>query len=187
MKRVTGIGGIFFKAENPKKLYEWYDKHLGIKSDPNQGAMLHWREDENPDRRGMTVWAIFKNDTKYFEPSRAPFMLNYRVDDMDGLLQALKAGERPAADHQLRRSCGSGGEQSAASSGLAGFSRQHFRIDPYLARRVRPHWRTASLGPEHWQARLAAQFQDNALGAATSHGREYSLRRRHSGSSVQGI
>jgi predicted enzyme related to lactoylglutathione lyase len=91
MKRVTGIGGIFFKAENPKKLYEWYDKHLGIKGDPNTGAMLHWREDENPERRGMTVWSIFGKDTKYFEPSRAPFMLNYRVDDLDGLLAALKA------------------------------------------------------------------------------------------------
>ncbi len=92
MKRVTGIGGIFFKAENPKKLYEWYEKHLGIKSDPNAGgAMLHWREDENPERRGTTVWAIFKKDTQYFGPSGAPFMLNYRVDDLDGLLEALKA------------------------------------------------------------------------------------------------
>src|SRR5579863_9190727 len=90
MKRVTGIGGIFFKAENPEKLYEWYEKHLGIKSGPQgQGAMLHWREDENPERRGMTVWALFEKHSKYFNPSRSSFMLNYRVDDLDGLLKAL--------------------------------------------------------------------------------------------------
>jgi predicted enzyme related to lactoylglutathione lyase len=92
VKRVTGIGGIFFQAENPGKLYAWYEKHLGIRSEPNgQGAMLHWREDENPERRGMTVWALFEKNSKYFEPSRAPFMLNYRVDDLDALLEALRA------------------------------------------------------------------------------------------------
>jgi predicted enzyme related to lactoylglutathione lyase len=92
VKRVTGIGGIFFKAENPKELYQWYQKHLGIRSEPNgQGAMLRRREDENPERRGMTIWALFEKNTKYFEPSRAPFMLNYRVDDLDALLEALRA------------------------------------------------------------------------------------------------
>ncbi len=92
MKRVTGIGGIFIKAEHPGRLYEWYEKHLGIVSGPNgQGAMLHWREDENPERRGMTVWALFEKNSKYFEPSPAPFMLNYRVDDLDALLEALRA------------------------------------------------------------------------------------------------
>jgi len=91
MKRVTGVGGIFFKAENPEKLYEWYEKHLGIKREPHGGgAELHWREDENPERRGTTVWALFKKDSKYFDPSHAPFMLNYRVDDLDALLEALK-------------------------------------------------------------------------------------------------
>jgi predicted enzyme related to lactoylglutathione lyase len=92
VKRVTGIGGIFFQAENPGRLYEWYEKHLGIKNEPHgQGAMLHWREDENPERRGTTVWALFEKHSKYFEPSRAPFMLNYRVDDLDALLEALRA------------------------------------------------------------------------------------------------
>jgi predicted enzyme related to lactoylglutathione lyase len=91
VKRVTGIGGIFFKADNPKKLYEWYEKHLGIKSEPGVGAMLHWREDENPERRGMTILALFEKHSKYFEPSTAPFMLNYRVDDLDALLEALRA------------------------------------------------------------------------------------------------
>jgi hypothetical protein len=61
VKRVTGIGGIFFKAENPQTLYEWYEKHLGIVSEPNgQGAMMHWREGRKPERRGMTVWALLK-------------------------------------------------------------------------------------------------------------------------------
>lgn len=92
MQRVTGIGGIFFKAESPDKLYDWYEKHLGIKREPHgQGAMLHWRDAENLERRGVTVWAIFKKETKYFDPSRAPFMLNYRVDDLDALLEALRA------------------------------------------------------------------------------------------------
>jgi predicted enzyme related to lactoylglutathione lyase len=92
MKRVTGIGGIFFKADHPEQLYQWYEKHLGIKREPHgQGAVLHWREDENPERRAVTSWSIFSRQTKYFEPSRAPFMLNYRVDDLDGLLEALRA------------------------------------------------------------------------------------------------
>jgi predicted enzyme related to lactoylglutathione lyase len=92
VKRVTGIGGIFFKAENPGKLYKWYEEHLGIKSEPNgAGAMLHWREDDNPERRGMTIWSLFDKNTKYFEPSRAPFMLNYRVEDLDALLALLRA------------------------------------------------------------------------------------------------
>jgi predicted enzyme related to lactoylglutathione lyase len=89
MKRVTGIGGIFFKAENPKELYEWYEKHLGIQSQPNgAGAMLHWREDENPERRGLTVWALFEKHSKHFGSA---FMLNYRVDNLDALLEALRA------------------------------------------------------------------------------------------------
>jgi predicted enzyme related to lactoylglutathione lyase len=90
MKRVTGIGGIFFKSDNPKKLYQWYERHLGIKSDPNAGgAMFHWREDEDSSKKAMTIWSIFPAATKYFDPSRSSFMLNYRVDDMDGLLKAL--------------------------------------------------------------------------------------------------
>jgi predicted enzyme related to lactoylglutathione lyase len=92
VKRVTGIGGIFFKADNPQSLYEWYDKHLGIKGGPGgQPAMLHWREAEDPERRGVTVWSLFKKDTEYFAPSRSPFMLNYRVDDLEALLEALRA------------------------------------------------------------------------------------------------
>jgi len=92
MKRVTGIGGIFFKGKDQKKLSEWYAKHLGLKEDAEgQGVLLRWRDVENPERVGMTVWSVFKEDTKYFEPSHAPFMINYRVDDLDALLEALRA------------------------------------------------------------------------------------------------
>ena len=60
MKRVTGIGGVFFKAEDPEKLYGWYEKHLGLKREPHgQGVMLHWRDPENPEPTGgMTVWSL---------------------------------------------------------------------------------------------------------------------------------
>jgi len=89
MKRVTGIGGIFFKAEHPTQLYLWYEKHLGIVRDPHAGgAMFRWQETGGAE--GMTIWSLFPRDTKYFAPSGAPFMINYRVDDMGALLEALK-------------------------------------------------------------------------------------------------
>ena len=92
MKRVTGIGGIFFKADNPRTLSAWYEKHLGLASGPGgQGGMFHWRDDENPERRGMTVWSLFEKQSNYFDPSSAQFMVNYRVDDLDALLNALRA------------------------------------------------------------------------------------------------
>ena len=92
MKRVTGIGGIFFKSDDPERLYQWYEKHLGIVREPHgQGATFHWREAGNPEDDAVTAWAIFPSKTKYFDPSRAGHMVNYRVDDMDSLLAALKA------------------------------------------------------------------------------------------------
>jgi catechol 2,3-dioxygenase-like lactoylglutathione lyase family enzyme len=92
MKRVTGIGGIFFKARDPQKLYEWYEEHLGIKREAHgQGATFRWRGEGDPGTsEGMTVWAIFPEGAEYFKSSRANFMLNYRVDDLDALLEALK-------------------------------------------------------------------------------------------------
>ncbi len=91
MKRVTGIGGIFFKSDNPAELYAWYEKHLGIVCEEHgSGAMFPWRDGEEGQSTGMTVWAIFPRDTRYFDPSRSGWMINYRVADLDGLLQALK-------------------------------------------------------------------------------------------------
>ena len=89
MGRVTGLGGVFFKSDDPERLYAWYESHLGIKREEG-GVMFHWR-DKDTNEAGMTVWALFKKDTKYFDPGRAPFMINYRVDDLDALLTRLRA------------------------------------------------------------------------------------------------
>jgi len=86
--RILGIGGIFFKSANQPHMREWYAKHLGL-ADSGQGAMLPWREKDNPESEQMTVWSIFPGNTKYFEPSSASFMVNYIVDDLDALLDRL--------------------------------------------------------------------------------------------------
>ncbi len=92
--RVVGIGGVFFKSENQQQLKEWYATHLGL-ADNGQGVMLRWRERDNPENERTTAWSIFPSTTKYFDPSPAPFMLNYIVDDMDALLDRLaKEGVR---------------------------------------------------------------------------------------------
>src|SRR5271167_4324741 len=89
MKRVIGLGGIFFKAKDPKALYEWYRKHLGIESNAGSGAM--WRDADHPEIPGCNVFAIFPADTTYFAPSDSRFMINFRVDNLDELLTALRA------------------------------------------------------------------------------------------------
>ncbi len=90
MKRVIGLGGIFFKARDPKALYEWYRIHLGIESAADgSGAM--WRDADHPEIPGCNVWAIFPQDTKYFAPSESAFMINFRVDNLDELVTALRA------------------------------------------------------------------------------------------------
>ena len=89
MKRVTGLGGVFFKSQNKDTLTQWYRERLGIEAD-EYGFMFQWREAEKPENKGYTVWSPFKDDTKYFEPSTKPYMLNFRVDDLEGLLCALR-------------------------------------------------------------------------------------------------
>ena len=89
MKRVTGIGGVFFKAQDPNAMKEWYRKHLGIDAG-DYGATFDWRETEDPQKEGQTVWTLFPNDTKYFAPSTSPFMINYRVEDLHGLVAMLR-------------------------------------------------------------------------------------------------
>ena len=91
MKRVTGIGGVFFKARDPKALGEWYARHLGIDVEEWGGAAFKWVTPENPSGTGSTVWSPFKEDTGYFAPSTASFMVNYRVEDLHALLAALRA------------------------------------------------------------------------------------------------
>ena len=87
MAKVTGIGGIFFKARDPKALAAWYATHLGLPLTDFGGAMFA----EDSERPGCTLWTPFAEDTKYFAPSDKPFMLNFRVDDLDGLLAQLRA------------------------------------------------------------------------------------------------
>ncbi len=89
--RVTGIGGIFFKATDPAALGAWYRTHLGIGVEAWGGTAFSWREDDAPERKGSTVWSPFKPETTYFAPSDKPFMVNYRVDDLDAVRAALIA------------------------------------------------------------------------------------------------
>lgn len=89
--RVTGIGGIFFKATNPKRLQAWYKKHLRLPLDPTWGGCsFEWREAKNPKKKGSTIWSAFDADTAYFKPSKKPFMINYRVANLKRVLAALK-------------------------------------------------------------------------------------------------
>jgi predicted enzyme related to lactoylglutathione lyase len=87
MAKVTGLGGIFFKARDPKALGEWYAKHLGLPVSNFGGAMF--AEDEK--RPGVTLWTPFKQDTDKFSPSTKEFMLNFRVDDLHALLAQLRS------------------------------------------------------------------------------------------------
>ena len=88
-KRVTGIGGIFFKCDNPASVREWYAKHLGL-SGEQYGSVFEWRELDAPEKLGQTVWNPFAANTKYFEPSGKDFMFNYRVENLEWLLSELK-------------------------------------------------------------------------------------------------
>ncbi len=90
MRRVIGIGGIFFKANNPKKLKEWYSNHLGITASDESGTVFEWRSEESPEQKGHTVWSVMSSTTKYFEPSKASFMFNYRVENLAWLLEQLR-------------------------------------------------------------------------------------------------
>jgi predicted enzyme related to lactoylglutathione lyase len=91
MARVTGIGGIFFLSNGDHKaLSAWYQKHLGIALEDWGGAILRWPADTAEDK-GLTVWNVAAKDSKWFAPSNARFMINYRVDDMAGLVAQLKS------------------------------------------------------------------------------------------------
>jgi predicted enzyme related to lactoylglutathione lyase len=89
MKKVTGIGGIFFKCKDTGKMKEWYKTHLGLDAGP-YGASFEWREAEDPTKKGSTQWSPFAETTKYFEPSSKDFMINYRVENLEALVEQLK-------------------------------------------------------------------------------------------------
>ena len=88
-KRVTGIGGIFFKCKDPKKMTEWYKTHLGLETNP-YGATFEWYQNADGKKKGQTQWTPFPEKTKYFEPSTADFMINYRVENLEALVEELK-------------------------------------------------------------------------------------------------
>lgn len=90
MKRVTGIGGIFFHAKDPVALRAWYQRHLGIDVQVWGGAAFTWTDDAGQPTGGTTIWSIGANDSDHFAPGSASFMVNYRVDDLAPLLQALR-------------------------------------------------------------------------------------------------
>ncbi len=89
MKRVTGLGGVFFKSKDPAAMKKWYADHLGIESGEHGGG-FHWREKENPEKEGFTAWSIFDEKDNYFVPSESRFMLNYRVENLEELLKKLE-------------------------------------------------------------------------------------------------
>ena len=90
MAKVTGLGGLFFKAEDTDKTREWYSRHLGIPFTEWGGWGWEWRHRDEPEHVGRTEWAPFKADTEYMNPSDKPFMMNFRVDDLDALIEQLK-------------------------------------------------------------------------------------------------
>ncbi len=90
MKRVTGIGGIFFKAKDAQALREWYQRHLGIELEPWGGSAFRWTDAQGQPFNGTTVWNVFEAGSDYFAPSKSPFMINYRVDDLHAVLKDLR-------------------------------------------------------------------------------------------------
>jgi predicted enzyme related to lactoylglutathione lyase len=91
MKRVTGIGGVFFQAKDPATLRTWYKTHLGIDVQSWGGAAFAWVDADGKPVNGTTAWSIGTADGSGYGPAKSPFMINYRVDDLAALLQALRA------------------------------------------------------------------------------------------------
>lgn len=89
MKKVTGIGGIFFKSSDPARIKDWYHKNLGLVVDA-YGSPFEFRNANDPDQINYLQWSPFKDDTNYFEPSKKEFMINYRVADLEALVVELK-------------------------------------------------------------------------------------------------
>jgi predicted enzyme related to lactoylglutathione lyase len=89
MRKVTGIGGIFFKCKDPRKMREWYQTHLGLNTN-QYGTVFEWRQGTDTTKKGFTQWSPFTDKTTYFEPSTKDFMINYRVENMEALVGELK-------------------------------------------------------------------------------------------------
>ncbi len=89
MKKVTGIGGVFFKSKDPKALNEWYKKHLGFDT-TEWGTVFEFKNEDGTPKKGLTNWNAFKADTTYFAPSTKEFMINYTVDNLEALVEELR-------------------------------------------------------------------------------------------------
>ena len=89
MKKVTGIGGIFFKCKDPNKMRDWYKTNLGLNTN-QYGAVFEWHQGADSTKKGYTQWSPFKEKTTYFEPSTKDFMINYRVENIEALVAELK-------------------------------------------------------------------------------------------------
>ncbi len=97
MKRVTSIGGIFFKCKDPGKMREWYKTHLGLNTN-QYGTVFEWRHATDSTKKGFSQWSPFSEKTKYFEPSTKEFMINYRVENLEALVEELKKEEVTITD-----------------------------------------------------------------------------------------
>lgn len=89
MKKVTGIGGIFLKCKDPEAMNNWYRNNLGIQTNP-YGAVFEWFQGADSTKKGFTTWSPFKEDTTYFEPSKKDYMINYRVENLELLVEELR-------------------------------------------------------------------------------------------------
>lgn len=89
MKKVTGIGGVFFKCKDPGKMREWYKTNLGLNTN-QYGATFEWRQGADSTKKGFTQWSPFSEKTEYFKPSEKDFMINYRVENLEALVEELK-------------------------------------------------------------------------------------------------
>ena len=89
LKRVSGIGGIFFKCKDPKQVRDWYQKHLGLNTN-QYGSVFEWYQGSDSTKKGFTQWSPFNEKTDYFLPSTKEFMINYRVENLDALVLELK-------------------------------------------------------------------------------------------------
>jgi len=89
MKKVTGLGGVFFKSDNPQVMNEWYAKNLGLPTS-DYGTTFEWREADDASKKGSTTWCTFPQNAQHFNPSVKPFMINYRVENLVELVDELK-------------------------------------------------------------------------------------------------
>ena len=97
MKKVTGIGGVFFKSDNPQQLNAWYARHLGLDTSA-YGTTFEWRPADNPAAEGSTTWCTFPQQADNFRPSAKPFMINYRVANLVALVEELRQANVTVVD-----------------------------------------------------------------------------------------